>query len=261
MPSLELVGPKTPSLSIPDQILEEVRSGRMDAWPAERVIEWGFEQFAPRIALSASFGSREGLVILDLMQQIDPGKARVFTLDTGRLPQETYDLMDRVSDRYGIEVEVYFPDASRLEAMVRAKGQNLFYESVENRQLCCAIRKVEPLERALAELDAWLAGLRSEQSVTRSEVKAVEIDDVHGGRIKLNPLATWTRDQVASYVRLNHIPVNALHAQGYPSVGCAPCSRAVEAHEEERAGRWWWENADSRECGIHTGYETDGSGI
>ena len=261
MASLELVSPESPALRIPDATLEQVRSGRMDSWPAERVIEWGFEQFAPRIALSASFGSREGLVILDLMHRIDPGKVRVFTIDTGRLPQQTYDLMDRVRDRYSIEVEVYFPDARRLEAMVREKGQNLFYESVENRRLCCAIRKVEPLDRALAGLDAWIAGLRPEQSVTRSDVKAVEIDDVHGGRIKLNPLATWTRDQVASYVRLNHIPVNALHAQGYPSVGCAPCSRAVEAHEDERAGRWWWENADTRECGIHTSYETDGSGI
>ncbi len=201
------------------------------------------------------------MVILQLMHKLDPDRTRVFTLDTGRLPQETYNLMDRVRDRLGIEVEVFYPDAHRLEQMVRRKGLNLFYESVENRQLCCNIRKVEPLDRALADLDAWITGLRPEQSVTRKGVRAVEIDEVHGGRIKLSPLASWSRDQVATYVRQHNVPVNALHAQGYPSVGCAPCSRAIEPHEEERAGRWWWENPDSRECGIHTGYEDEGSGI
>ena len=260
MGQLELVRPGA-DLQIPEDVLEEVRSGAMDDWPAERVLDWGFRQFAPRIALSASFGSREGMVILHLMHKLDPDRARVFTIDTGRLPQETYNLMDRVRDRYGIEVEVFNPDARQLEQMVRRKGLNLFYESVENRQLCCGVRKVEPLGRALAELDAWITGLRPGQSVTREGVRAVEIDEVHGGRIKLNPLATWSRDQVATYVRENNVPVNALHAQGYPSVGCAPCSRAIGPNEDERAGRWWWENPESRECGIHTGYEGDGSGI
>lgn len=260
MGQLELVRPGA-DLQIPEDVLEEVRSGAMDDLPAERVLDWGFRQFAPRIALSASFGSREGMVILHLMHKLDPDRARVFTIDTGRLPQETYNLMDRVRDRYGIEVEVFNPDARQLEQMVRRKGLNLFYESVENRQLCCGVRKVEPLGRALAELDAWITGLRPGQSVTREGVRAVEIDEVHGGRIKLNPLATWSRDQVATYVRENNVPVNALHAQGYPSVGCAPCSRAIGPNEDERAGRWWWESPESRECGIHTGYEGDGSGI
>jgi thioredoxin-dependent adenylylsulfate APS reductase len=233
----------------------------MDLWPAERVLEWGFDRFAPRIALSASFGSPEGLVILDLMHKIDPSRARVFTIDTGRLPQPTYNLMDRVRDRYGIDVEVWFPSAERVQAMVQEKGLNLFYESVENRRRCCYVRKVEPLERALGELDAWIAGLRPDQNVTRESVKAVEIDELHGGRIKLNPLVTWSRDDVWKYVREHHVPVNALHAEGYPSVGCAPCSRAVKDGEHERAGRWWWENEETRECGIHSGYEAEGSGI
>ncbi len=259
--ALELVAPEAQTPSIPEPLLAQIRAGELDAWPAERLIEWGFEHFAPRIALSASFGSREGMALLHLMHRIDPSRARVFTIDTGRLPQATYNLMDRVRDRFGVEVEVYFPEPRRVEEMVRKRGLNLFYESFENRQLCCAIRKVEPLERALAGLDAWITGLRPGQGVTREDVRAVEIDDLHGGRIKLNPLAGWSRDRVATYVRHNNVPVNALHAKGYPSVGCDPCSRAVEPGDDERSGRWWWENADTRECGIHTGYEDEGSGI
>lgn len=246
---------------IPEPILAEIRAGDLDGASAERVLEWGLERFAPRIALSASFGSPEGMVILDLMSRIDGDRARVFTIDTGRLPQPTYDLMDRVRDRYDLELELYFPDQQRVQQMVREHGLNLFYESVENRQLCCHVRKVEPLERALADLDAWIAGLRPSQSVTRSDVQTVEIDDVHGGRIKLNPLATWTREDVTKYVHEHNVPVNALHREGYPSVGCAPCTRAIEPGEDERAGRWWWENDDSRECGMHVEYEEQGSGI
>jgi phosphoadenosine phosphosulfate reductase len=239
----------------------QIESGELDGWEAIKLIEWGLAHFAPRIALSASFGSPEGMVILHMMHQIDPARARVFTIDTGRLPQETYLLMDRVRERYGIPIEVYFPRAEAVEAMVRREGLNLFYESVEKRQLCCAVRKVEPLNRALRALDAWIAGLRPEQSVTREDVRAVQIDTVHGDRIKLNPLARWTREDVTRYVERHHIPVHPLHAQGYPSVGCAPCTRAIQPGEDERAGRWWWENTDNRECGIHTGYEGEGSGI
>ena len=246
---------------VAERILERVRSGTMHDWPAERLIEWGLDEFAPRIALSASFGSPEGMLILDLTHRIDPGRARVFTIDTGRLPQETYDLMDQVRDRYGIEIEVYFPQPEKVQAMVREHGLNLFYESVENRRLCCGVRKVEPLGRALVDLDAWIAGLRREQGVTRAEVHTVEIDQVHEDRIKLNPLAHWSRADVWSYVQTNNIPVNVLHTKGYPSIGCAPCSRAVPEGEDERSGRWWWEHAESRECGIHVDYEEQGSGI
>jgi phosphoadenosine phosphosulfate reductase len=246
---------------IPAAVLEEVRSGALNEKSAQEILQWGFERFVPRIALSASFGSPDGMVILDMMHQLDPARTRVFTIDTGRLPQETYNLIDRVRDRYEVEVEVYFPDPERVQKMVRTHGMNLFYESPEKRKLCCAIRKVEPLERALGDLDAWISGLRPEQSVTRASVAPVEIDEVHEGRIKLNPLATWTKDDVWAYVRKHAVPVNALHAKGYPSVGCAPCSRAIRDGEDERAGRWWWELPENRECGIHTGYEEEGSGI
>ena len=249
------------TVSIPRSVIDTVLSRTFDDKPAEEILRWGLDTFAPRIALSASFGSPEGMVLLDMMHTIDPTRTRVFTIDTGRLHQETYDLMDRVRTRYEVEVEVYFPRPEAVQAMVREHGLNLFYDSVDLRRKCCGVRKVEPLERALADLDAWIAGLRPEQSVTRGDVRAVEIDEVHGGRIKLNPLVRWTREDVMAYVERNHVPVNRLHDQGYPSVGCVPCTRSIQPGEDERAGRWWWENADQRECGIHVGYEEKGSGI
>ncbi len=249
------------NVAIDRAVREQVQARAFDDAAPEDILRWGMDTFAPRIALSASFGSPEGLVLLDMMHKIDPARTRVFTIDTGRLHQETYDLMDRVRTRYEVEVELYFPRAESVEAMVRQHGPNLFYDAVELRRKCCGIRKVEPLERALAGLDAWIAGLRPDQGVTRGDIRAVEVDEVHGGRIKLNPLVRWTREQVLAYVEHNHVPINRLHEQGYPSVGCAPCSRSIRPGEDERAGRWWWENADSRECGIHVGYEEKGSGI
>jgi phosphoadenosine phosphosulfate reductase len=246
---------------IPSEIAEEVRSGELEERSAEELLGWALERFAPRIALSASFGSPEGMVILDLMHRIAPEKTRVFTIDTGRLPQETYNLIDRVRDRYGLEVEIFFPDPARVEAMVRAHGMNLFYESLARRELCCGVRKVEPLRRALAGLDAWISGLRPTQSVTRRAVRAAEVDGAHGGRLKLNPLVRWSQSDVWTYARAHALPVNALHARGYPTVGCAPCTRPVKEGEDERSGRWWWESAETRECGLHTGTEQDGSGI
>ena len=254
--------PARPSQSSrPSAFLEEIEIARKECWTPQRVLEWGLDSFAPQISLSASFGSAEGMVILDMMTKIDRSRTRVFTIDTGRLPQPTYNLIDRVRDRYQVEVEVFFPDPKRVEDMVRSRGMNLFYESVENRRLCCGIRKVEPLARALDGLEAWISGLRQDQSAERAEADLIEVDSVHGDRIKLNPLVRWSKDEVWSYVRENSVPVNALHAQGYPSVGCAPCTRAIQKGEDERAGRWWWEQETNRECGIHTGYETEGSGI
>jgi phosphoadenosine phosphosulfate reductase len=255
------VAPLLPVPDIPDEIARQIASGALDGQPAEFVLRWAMDRFAPRIALSASFGSPEGMVILDLMHGIAPNQTRVFTIDTGRLPQETHNLIDRVRDRYGIEVEVYFPDPARVESMVRTHGMNLFYESLARRELCCGIRKVEPLRRALAGLDAWISGLRPAQSVTRRSVRAVEIDGAHGGRVKLNPLVGWSQSEVWDYVRSHALPVNALHARGYPTVGCAPCTRPIKAGEDERSGRWWWETAETRECGLHAGMERDGSGI
>jgi phosphoadenosine phosphosulfate reductase len=200
------------------------------------------------------------MVLLDMMHRIDPA-SRVFVLDTGRLPQATYDLIDRVRDRYDLPVEVLFPRFEDVERMVRTDGLNLFYESVEKRQLCCRIRKVEPLSRHLADLDAWVTGLRRDQGVTRTQTPVLEIDVAHGGLVKVNPIASWTRDDVLAYAHAHDVPLNRLHAEGYPSVGCAPCTRAIQPGEDPRAGRWWWENPDTKECGIHVGEEGQGSGI
>jgi phosphoadenosine phosphosulfate reductase len=249
------------SVAIAPAVLDQVLSRAFDQAPAEEILRWGIDTFAPRLALSASFGSPEGMVLLDLMHTISPEHTRVFTIDTGRLHQETYELMDRVRARYGIEVEVYCPRAEAVEGMVRTHGLNLFYDGIELRKMCCGVRKVEPLERALAGLDAWVTGLRPGQSVTRTDVRAVEVDDVHGGRIKLNPVVRWTHAQVLEYAEHHHVPVNRLHDQGYPTVGCQPCTRSIQPGEDERAGRWWWESPETRECGIHVGYEEKGSGI
>ncbi len=237
-----------------------ISGGRAESLSAEEILGWGLENFHPRIALSCSFGAPEGMILLDLMHRIQPA-SRVFVLDTGRLPQATYDLIDRVRDRYGKSVEVIFPRARDVESMVREKGLNLFFESVENRQLCCRIRKVEPLNRYLHDLDAWVTGLRRDQNVTRANTPKIEIDESHGGIVKINPIADWSSDRVLEYVGDRGIPINRLHSQGYPSVGCAPCSRAIAPGDDPRAGRWWWEDPETRECGIHTGEEEGGSGI
>ena len=237
-----------------------IESEEAESWSAQEILTWAIKNYTPNISLACSFGAPEGLALLDMMQRIDPS-SRVFVLDTGRLPQATHDLIDRVRDRYDLRVEVLFPRAAAVEELVRRGGLNLFYESVEKRQLCCRIRKVEPLERHLAGLDAWVSGLRRDQNVTRTETPKLEIDASHGGIVKVNPIADWTREDVLDYVKAHDVPTNRLHAEGYPSVGCAPCSRAIAPGEDPRAGRWWWENPDTKECGIHVGEENEGSGI
>jgi thioredoxin-dependent adenylylsulfate APS reductase len=241
-----------------DNVLEFIESGEAESLSTLEILTWGIENFGNRIALSCSFGAPEGLILLDMMHRIDPA-SRVFVLDTGRLPQATFDLIDRVRDHYDKPVEVIFPDAERVQTMVRDDGLNLFYDSVEKRQLCCRVRKVEPLNRYLSELDAWVTGLRRDQGSTREGTAKIEIDRAHGGIAKLNPVADWSHSQVLDYVLDNQISVNRLHTAGYPSVGCDPCSRAIGPDDDPRAGRWWWENPDTRECGIHT--EEKGSGI
>jgi phosphoadenosine phosphosulfate reductase len=243
-----------------NEVFRFVTSGAAESLSAAEILSWGVKNFRPRISLACSFGAPEGLVLLDMLHRIDPG-ARVVVIDTGRLPQATHDLIDRVRDRYDVRIDVLFPDAQAVTAMVRERGTNLFYESVENRKRCCDVRKVRPLDAYLGELDAWVTGLRREQNVTRSDTPKLEIDAVHGGIVKLNPIADWSQDQVMGYVRAYDVPINRLHAEGYPSVGCEPCSRAVAPGEDPRSGRWWWENAETRECGIHVGVEEKGSGI
>ena len=214
------------------------------------MVAWALERFAPRIALACSFQAEES-VLIDLMHRVRGADFRVFTLDTGRLNQETYDCMDAIRERYGIQIEVFFPDSEGVEKMVRENGLNLFYNSVELRRLCCGVRKLEPLNRALKGLDAWITGLRREQAVTRADVRKIELDEEHDNIIKINPLVDWNYDDVWDYVHRNSVPYNRLHKQGYPSIGCAPCTRAVKPGEDLRAGRWWWENPNAKECGLH----------
>jgi len=185
----------------------------VESWSAEEILTWAIKKYHPRLALSCSFGNPEGLVLLDMMHRIEP-TSRVYVLDTGRLHQETYDLIDRVRDRYDKTIEVVFPDAAAVEAMVRSHGMNLFYESLEKRQLCCGLRKVEPSRRYLAGLDAYVTGLRRSQNVTRADARKLELDENLGGIVKVNPLVDWSADRVWGYVREHHVPVNRLHAEG-----------------------------------------------
>jgi phosphoadenosine phosphosulfate reductase len=205
----------------------------------------------PQIALACSFQAEES-VLIDLIHRTRGSDFRLFTLDTGRLNQETYDCMDAIRSRYGVQIEVFAPQTIALQTMVRQHGQNLFYNSVEQRKLCCGIRKVEPLNRALKGLKAWITGLRREQAVTRSGMRKLELDKEHGYILKINPLIDWTYQEVWSYIRAHQIPYNRLHDQGYSSIGCAPCTRAVKPGEDPRAGRWWWEDSQIKECGLHS---------
>lgn len=197
---------------------------------------------------SCSFGL-EDMVVLDLIAR-HRLPAEIFTIDTGRLPEETHALMTIARDRYEREIRVLFPRADDVEALVRRDGPNGFYRGLDARKACCAVRKVEPLRRALAGRRLWITGLRREQSVTRSGVEVLAVDPTWG-LFKLNPLADWSEAQVLDYIARNDVPVNPLHARGYPSIGCAPCTRAVAAGEDPRAGRWWWESAELKECGLH----------
>jgi len=239
-----------------------IERGAWEKADAKEILTWAIKNFHPRLSLSASFGAPEGMVLLDMMHRIEP-TSRVFVLDTGRLPQPTHDLIDRVRDRYGKEVEVVFPEAAAVEGLVRESGMNGFYEALEKRKRCCQIRKVEPTRRYLAALDAYVTGLRRDQNVTRGETPKVLIDEAFGGVVKINPIADWDSDRVWQYVREHKVPVNRLHQSGYPSVGCDPCTRAVRPGDDPRSGRWWWENADTRECGLHDqdAQQEHGSGI
>ena len=202
---------------------------------------------APAV-LASSFGA-EDMVLTDLIAR-HALPIRIFTLDTGRLPEETYALIDRTRERYAIAIDIYTPDARALQGFVRENGVNAFYRGVELRKACCAVRKTEPLARALVAKGAWITGLRRSQSVTRTAVAIEEFDTAHG-LPKFNPLVDWSDDDVWTYVRTRGVPYNALHDRGYPSIGCAPCTRAVAPGEDIRAGRWWWENPEHKECGLH----------
>jgi phosphoadenosine phosphosulfate reductase len=204
-------------------------------------------EFSP--AVFASSLAAEDMVLTDLIlkSKLPIG---IFSLDTGRLHAETLAVVDAVKQAYGYEIAVFRPDPAAVDAYVSGKGLNAFYDSVDLRRECCHIRKVEPLGRALAGKRAWITGQRRAQSATRSTL-AVQEDDPAHGMVKFNPLADWSEQDVWDYLRANRVPYNALHDRGYPSIGCEPCTRAIEPGEDVRAGRWWWENPESKECGLH----------
>jgi len=198
-------------------------------------------------AFACSFGA-EDMVVLDAIAK-NARRIEVFTLDTGRLPEETHALLETVRNKYPIAIRTYFPDAIAVQMWVEQNGPNGFYRSIAQRQQCCHIRKVEPLKRALVGKKSWITGLRREQSAARQTLE-LEAWDEANGLLKINPLLDWTTEDVWAYIRTNDVPYNALHDRAYPSIGCAPCTRAVHPGEDSRAGRWWWESS-SKECGLH----------
>ena len=226
---------------------------------AAEIVEWATERFGSKAAFSCSFGA-EDMVLLDLIARATPGSRgsiRWFTLDTGRLFEETYELMQTARRRYKLPLEVYAPQASELEPMLARGGPNLFYDSVENRKACCQVRKVAPLARALSGVEAWIVGLRREQSTDRGSIETVSRDPMHQNIWKISPLADWTDGQVQEYLRARNVPTNPLHSKGFLSIGCAPCTRAVSPGEDPRSGRWWWEMG-VKECGLHHTLSAEG---
>jgi phosphoadenosine phosphosulfate reductase len=215
---------------------------------AEGVIGYFLQHFGDNLVLSTSLGLEDQVLTAMVLGQ--RRETEVFTLDTGRLFPETYDLIARTNKFFGIRMKTYFPDAAKVEQMVARHGINLFYDSVEHRKMCCGIRKVAQLPRAFREKEAWICGLRKDQSVSRFFNKLVEWD-ANNGLVKINPLINWTEKQVWDYIKKHDIPYNLLHDRGFPSIGCEPCTRAIEPGEDVRAGRWWWENDLHKECGLH----------
>lgn len=250
---------RSPAEPIFDEEEQQIRAAaeRFEHAGAEELLAWALERFHPRMAISAA-GGADGMVIVDMAWRINP-EVRVFTLDTGRLPPETYSLFEEVRERYGIDVEFEFPDRAQVARLLTRHGPNLMYRGVDLRLSCCEARKVEPLKRKLATLDAWVTGLRRDQWRTRKDIAKVELDRDHGGVVKLNPVADWSSDDVWNYIRAHEVPYHELFDHGYSSIGCAPCTRPVLPGEPERAGRWWWEGDTDKECGIHCSVQLLGS--
>lgn len=211
------------------------------------VIAYFLDNFK-NVTLSSSLAA-EDQVLTDILLKKDKN-ASIFTLDTGRLHPETYDVMDATNLKYGIKIDVFFPDNENVQKLYKTQGVNGHYESIENRKNCCNIRKIEPLKRALKDVEVWVTGLRASQSVTRTDMPLVEWDE-NFNVIKVNPLINWSQEDVWDYIKTNKVPYNKLHDQGFPSIGCAPCTRAIKDGEDIRAGRWWWENPEHKECGLH----------
>lgn len=214
---------------------------------AEEILIWANETLGKDVVFASSLGA-EDQVIFNMISGLELD-IPVFTLDTGRLFQETYDLIDATEKKYNKKIEVFFPNHEAVQKMINENGVNLFYKSVELRKTCCHTRKLEPLSRALKPYNAWICGLRRNQAETRSDVAVIDLDG--NGRIKINPLVDWTERDVWDYIRKYDVPYNKLHDKGFPSIGCACCTRAVASGEHVRSGRWWWEKPDQKECGLH----------
>ncbi len=215
---------------------------------AQEIISFFLEKMGEKITFGTSLGAEDQVVTH--MLHSHGGGFKIFTLDTARLFPETYDLIDRTNKRYNVKIDLYFPDYKEVEEMVAEHGINLFFDSIDNRHLCCQIRKLNPLKRALEGREGWFTGLRRAQSVTRTDMEIVEWDE-NAAKLKVNPLIDWSEQDVWNYIDEHKIPFNPLHKKGYPSIGCQPCTRAIMEGEDIRAGRWWWENPDDRECGLH----------
>jgi phosphoadenosine phosphosulfate reductase len=231
----------------------EEAATRLERATAAEIMRWGLQRFGRQLAIASSF-SIEDCVVIDIAHEIAQqvgAPLRVFALDTGRLHEETYLTAERVAAKYGVEIEWQFPERVPVEALLRAKGLYSFRDSLDNRHECCGLRKVAPLGRVLATLEAWVTGLRREQSVTRAEAPAIELDPGFGGMAKLNPIIGWSTAEVRAYADARKVPIHPLHDRGYPSIGCAPCTRAISPGDHPRSGRWWWENPENKECGLH----------
>ncbi|NJN28118.1 MAG: phosphoadenylyl-sulfate reductase [Cyclobacteriaceae bacterium] len=231
-----------------EQLVKELNE-KVRGFSAEQVLEFFIKDYPGKLALGSSLGA-EDQVLTDMIARIDKS-TKIFTLDTGRVFPETYAAMAETNKKYGINIDVYFPNAQSVEELVNEKGINLFYESIENRKACCHVRKIEPLQRAMIDVDVWVTGLRKEQSITRILTEVVEADTL-SGKIKINPLLDWTEQELWHYIKKFEVPYNKLHDRGFPSIGCQPCTRAVEPGEDIRAGRWWWETPEQKECGLHS---------
>ena len=231
------------------------RNGSRFTWPdrgasAQQVLRWGFEEFGKGLGICTSFQATGSVIVHMAAKQVG-ADARVFSIDTGRLHEESYQLIEEYRRRYGITVQLIGPDADELGSMLTRHGPNLFYEEPAKRKLCCEIRKVRPLRRRLATLDAWITGLRRDQDPSRASVNKVTVDEEHGGIIKIAPLADWSSAEVFEYARRHDVPLHPLYERGYPSIGCQPCTRPSKPGEGARSGRWWWETGVDKECGMH----------
>lgn len=216
---------------------------------AAEILRLGIEAANGPVSLACSF-SLEDVAIIDIAHKAGL-KLGVFAIDTGRLNEETYEVAEALTERYRLKIDWYFPRHEEVEKLERDKGLFSFRESLDNRHECCHIRKVEPLSRALNDLKGWVTGMRRQQGVTRGDLAAIERDELNGGLIKINPLIEWSEEKVLAYSKEHNLPANRLFREGYRSIGCAPCTRAVKPGEDARAGRWWWENPENKECGLH----------